>query len=99
MIATYDHDLIALKKLQPNTSILVDKDSQPFVNMPDATKLVLERAIDEATVRGNDDAGPSNHISLMRQLDSDISQVPNLICPQSNEEETIENEDELGQRL
>lgn len=81
LIATYDHDLIALKRLQPSTSILVDKDSQPFENMPNATKPVLERVVDEAIVRGNDDVGPSNHVSPMQQPYSNIPQVPNLFCP------------------
>ncbi|KAL6319923.1 hypothetical protein AAG906_036999 [Vitis piasezkii] len=39
------------------------EDFQPFKNMTDAEEPLIERLIDEAIVRGDNDTIPSNHIS------------------------------------
>ena len=71
LIVAYGYDLIALKNLQPSAFIPVDEDFQPFENMTDAVELVVERPVDEATVEWDNDGGPSNHVSLREQDDSD----------------------------
>ena len=63
MIAAYSRNLIALKKLQLSPSIPIDEDFQPFKNMTDAEEPLIERLIDEAIVRGDNDTRPSNHVS------------------------------------
>ena len=66
--------------------------------MVDATVSVVERPINEVIVEGDDDVGPSNDVSPRQQDDCDTSQVPNLIPPQSNEEEIMDNEGGLIRR-
>lgn len=39
------------------------------------------------------------NVSPMQEVDSDIYQVHNLICPKSNEVETMDNENRLVRRL
>ena len=78
MIATYSCNLIALKKLQPSPSIPVDEDFQPLKNMTDVAEPVIERLIDEAIVRGDNDTRPSNHVSPRQQDDSEIPQFQTL---------------------
>lgn len=70
LIVAYGHDLIALKNLQPSPSIPVDEDFQPFENMTDAVEPVIERPVDEATIEGDDDGGPSNHVFPREQDNS-----------------------------
>ena len=81
LIATYVHDLIALKMLHSITSNPILKDFQSIENMGDTTKAIVERVVVEAIVRGKDEVGPSNRVSPMQEVNSNICQVPNLIHP------------------
>ncbi|KAJ9678059.1 hypothetical protein PVL29_022829 [Vitis rotundifolia] len=63
LIVAYGHNLITLKKLQPNPSIPIDEDFQPFENMADVAEPIVERPVDEAIVKGDDDVGPPNDVS------------------------------------
>ena len=65
LIATYGHDLIALKMLHSTTSNPILKDFQPIENMGDTAKAIVERVVVEAIVRGKDEVGPSNRVSPM----------------------------------
>ena len=65
MIATYGCNLIALKMLHPITFNPILEDFQPIENMDDTVEIIAERVVDEAIVRGEDEASPSNSISPM----------------------------------
>ena len=70
LIVAYGYDLIALKNLQPSAFIPVDEDFQPFENMTDAVEPIIERPVDEATIEGGDDGGPSNYVFPREQDNS-----------------------------
>ena len=99
MIAAYGCNMIALKMLHPTTFNPILEDFQPIENMDDTIEIVVERVVDEAIVRGEDETSPSNRISPMQKENSNICQVPNLIHPKSNEIETNDNEGRLVRRL